>query len=207
MSRPPLPLLLQLLLQLLLLHQHLLLFVAVEALPPAAEADAQVLEAPPPLDPVAQRRAASSFAARESLQQLVREGAVSPAFAASPYVQQRLLPMLKEQPLLLLSRGSMMAGYPTVEEANLLMHALAYTYGPTLIERHVIGHSVEGRPILAYRVGGILRQQHLKEQQQQQQPQQEQQEEQQEFPAVLLTGLHHSREPLSMAVCLFMTGE
>ncbi|XP_026190369.1 uncharacterized protein LOC34621256 [Cyclospora cayetanensis] len=93
-----------------------------------------------------------------------------------------------------------MSGYPTLEEAALVLHALVTTYGPKLIQRHIIGQSVEGRPLQAYRVGGILRQQ---------QQQRERDSVDADFPAVLMTGLHHSREPLrdATAVYLLLTRE
>lgn len=78
---------------------------------------------------------------KESLDGLVKEGLITAAFAYSPYVQRKLLPLLQEQPMLLLQRGSMLAGYPTVEEAALLLHAIVTAYSPILIERHIIGAS------------------------------------------------------------------
>ncbi|OEH74682.1 zinc carboxypeptidase superfamily [Cyclospora cayetanensis] len=130
----------------------------------------------------------------KSLEELVEQSLVSASFAKSPYVQKHLIPLLRQQPLSLLQRGSMMSGYPTLEEAALVLHALVTTYGPKLIQRHIIGQSVEGRPLQAYRVGGILRQQ---------QQQRERDSVDADFPAVLMTGLHHSREPLSMVFCIF----
>ncbi|KAF4642161.1 zinc carboxypeptidase superfamily protein [Toxoplasma gondii] len=134
-------------------------------------------------------------------------------------------------PFFLLDHGSMPYGYPTYDEAFRMMNQLLQTYGPSLISEHRIGHSFEGRPIVAFRVGGLLKRRGgasvspslsppvpsplgggsaAPGQAREQRSSDEsplsangKRKQDEEFPEILLTGLHHAREPMSMTMCIY----
>eukprot|EP00921_Rhytidocystis_pertsovi_P008497 GHVQ01013926.1.p1 GENE.GHVQ01013926.1~~GHVQ01013926.1.p1 ORF type:complete len:1012 (+),score=90.15 GHVQ01013926.1:444-3479(+) len=61
-------------------------------------------------------------------------------------------------PIDVLTRGSLLNGFPTYQEAEGVLDYLIDTFGDQYITRHLIGKSYEGKSLHAYRIGGILKQ-------------------------------------------------
>jgi len=78
-------------------------------------------------------------------------------------------------------------GFPSYAEANALLDSWLQKY-PDLLQRHVIGHSYEGRELYAYSL--FDRKNRLFE----------------KCPQVLLTSLMHAREPAGLTVVLYFIG-
>ncbi|PFH37326.1 zinc carboxypeptidase superfamily protein [Besnoitia besnoiti] len=126
--------------------------------------------------------------------------------------EEELLQGMKKDIFFILHHGSMPYGYPTYREASLMMNELLKEFGPSLVTAHRIGHSLEGRPITAYRVGGLSRPCWRVPSKGAETPssspetataEKKKTEEREEFPEILLTGLHHAREPMSMTMCMY----